>query len=63
MKPHHWAAVVVLAVVAWFVWPTPWRYDHLGPMRVREHRITGEIQKLTADGWVRLRGPAPIAGH
>lgn len=51
--------VLLLALAAaflWFVWPTPWRHDHVtledGVYPVRIHRVTGEAWMLTPeDGW------------
>lgn len=46
---------VVLAMVAWFVWPTPYRYDHMNhkgsvyPVRI--HRILGRTEYLLPTGW------------
>ena len=34
-----------------FVWPTPWRYDHIGKNPVRTNRVTGAVEILTLQGW------------
>jgi hypothetical protein len=36
---------------ALFVWPTPWRYDHIGKNPVRTNRVTGDVEILTLQGW------------
>lgn len=57
-------AIVLLMAAAGFaafVWPTLWRYDTLermggGQAMVRTHRLTGEVQTLSAKlGWVSTR--------
>ena len=45
------AAVVVAGAFAWFVWPTPYRYNADG-VPTREHRISGEKEILDGDEWV-----------
>jgi hypothetical protein len=52
----------VLAMFATYVWPTPWRYDHMTvdgeAVLVRIDRVSGEAEMLIVDeGWV------PVADH
>jgi hypothetical protein len=57
----HWKmALVVLAVTVFaaFVWPTPYRYDHLQagvwPLLIRVNRFTGQVEQWTNKrGWVK----------
>ena len=53
-RRHRLGALLVLTAgfyCALFVWPTPWRYDHIGKNPVRTHRVTGEVEILTLQGW------------
>ncbi len=49
------AVLVAFAIVAWFIWPTPYRYDRITlkgethPIRIG--RFTGEAEILFMDGW------------
>jgi hypothetical protein len=52
------AIALTLALVGYYVWPTPYRfYDSTGRlagvMGYREHRLTGLVDVLTPEGWVR----------
>lgn len=51
-------AVAALAALAYFVWPTPWRYDRIRELPVRIHRITGDAEMLTPSGWQPMRHEA-----
>lgn len=42
--------LVALALVYWG-WPTPYRYHDWGDLVVREHRLTGRLELLAANGW------------
>jgi hypothetical protein len=53
--------LLFLAVVAAFLaygWPSLYRYDHISidgdvyPVRI--HRVTGDADMLTSDGWVPM---------
>lgn len=52
---------LIIGVVFWTIWPTPYRYDHTqweGERRVvRIFRCTGSTQVLLDSGWYRLRKP------
>jgi len=41
---------LLLAFLAW-VYPTLYRYDHIGANPIRINRITGEIDFCTLQGW------------
>jgi hypothetical protein len=61
-----WAAgVVLLVVLGYLVWPTPYRYDHMGSTVVRINRVTGRAQALGSRGWHDLAaaGPAVPVQH
>lgn len=50
------AMIALAATFAYFVWPTPWRYDRLrgvegNEMPVRVNRFTGTTQLLSPNGW------------
>lgn len=54
MRALKLAAVLLFLVLfygACYVWPTPWRYDHLGATPVRWHRVTGHMQFCSFQGW------------
>jgi FKBP-type peptidyl-prolyl cis-trans isomerase FkpA len=60
-----WAALVLVVLLGWFVWPTPWRQDEatfeskVGPPRrvsTRTNRVTGQTYYLTKEGWVEAKG-------
>lgn len=54
-------AVVLLCLMALFVWPTRYRYERLGtarPRLLRIDRVTGTASALTDSGWTVLRPPA-----
>jgi hypothetical protein len=50
-------ALIVLAVlcIAYFVWPTPWRYSQLRwenrEMPTRMNRLTGKVQCWLEERW------------
>jgi hypothetical protein len=51
--------LALLYVVAMYVWPTPWRYDHMTyqgeTVIVRMDRMTGDAEMLLPDqGWVPM---------
>lgn len=58
-------AALLLALGAWYIWPTPYRDFTLraGPVVVpqgrvlaaRQHRFTREVDVLTRNGWHSLR--------
>lgn len=54
--------LALLAALAYYVWPTPWRRIVLdgtkGPYAARENRFTGQVQFLVAVGWVDVQ-PRP----
>ncbi len=54
------AVIVVLVLVAVFVWPTLYKFDKHGPRHqvIKINRITGDVSALTHQGWKNLR-PAP----
>ncbi|MBI5168584.1 MAG: hypothetical protein HZA61_03760 [Candidatus Eisenbacteria bacterium] len=52
----------LLGVFAAYVWPTPYRYDHMtvdgNIVPVRIHRVTGEADMLVPDdGWIPVEAP------
>jgi hypothetical protein len=60
MRSWRWYSKVLFALLAaafaYWVWPTPWRYDHWeGGGAIRTHRVTGRMQVLRDSGWVDLR--------
>jgi hypothetical protein len=53
------AAALLLALIAYYVWPTPYRFysasgRRAGAIGYRENRLTGSVDMLTARGWVRI---------
>ena len=53
---------LLLGLFAAFVWPTPWRYDHMtvdgNIVPVRMNRFTGAADMLLPDeGWVPVDAP------
>lgn len=66
MKP--WTAKTIIAAMlfslillfGYFVWPTPYRYDHWGEVLVRIDRRHGTAERLTAYGWRRMEPPASV---
>ena len=64
-------AVLFLAYVSVFIWPTRWRYDHLGLTPIRTDRVTGIMQFCNLHGWqyqlpplgeeITLQPPPPAA--
>ena len=53
--------LVLVFLFGWLVWPTPYRYDTIGTAHIpiRIDRLTGEAERLTGEGWVRLAPPPP----
>ena len=52
------AVALALALFGYYVWPTPYRFYEsagrlAGVMGYREHRLTGIVDVLTPEGWVR----------
>ncbi|HEY7680894.1 MAG TPA: hypothetical protein VIC04_10305 [Terriglobia bacterium] len=49
------STLILIVLVAWFVWPTPYRYDRMNfggtEFPVRTHRITGRTEILFPSGW------------
>ena len=47
--------IAVLVATVIYVWPTPWRYEHLtlkgSSHPVRIHRVTGKTEVLYQEGW------------
>jgi hypothetical protein len=72
LRPPWWIGSVIGAAAiisfALFVWPTPYRYDHIRSdgisYPVRTHRITGRTERFTLDGWgvVEPTSIAPTRG-
>ena len=61
MKHVPMLLAVVLAAALVLTWLTPWRYDHVGPVLVRTHRILGTSERLSpGQGWVMIR-PQSVA--
>ncbi|HMF10594.1 MAG TPA: hypothetical protein VKJ00_15775 [Thermoanaerobaculia bacterium] len=53
-RRHRLGALLFLTAglyCTFFVWPTPWRYDHIGKNPVRTNRVTGDVEILTLQGW------------
>jgi hypothetical protein len=53
------ALLVGVGVFGWFVWPTPYRYEHAQLIAnthvlVRVDRLSGEVDALYPYGWQRL---------
>lgn len=48
------AALIVSALGAWYVWPSPYRYFEMDGLPVREHRVSGELELMGAAGWKPL---------
>lgn len=49
---------IVASAFGAFVWPTLYRYDHMGSTVVRIHRVTGQAFLLSREGWLPL-SPVP----
>ncbi len=47
--------VVLLLLVGWFGWPTPYEHYRVGDYVLRVHRISGEVERLTLGGWEPVR--------
>jgi hypothetical protein len=58
MRTWRWYSKLLFALLvaafAYFVWPTPWRYDHTrdGTL-VRIHRVTGKTERFLITRWGR----------
>jgi hypothetical protein len=53
-QKHLWnllAAIPLLALLCWYVWPTPYIVTNEGSRLYRVHRFTGQRQELTTYGW------------
>ena len=65
MRSWRWYSKVLFALLvvafAYWVWPTPWRYDHTQVGRlhlpVRTHRITGRAEMLSGTTWEQRKPP------
>jgi hypothetical protein len=60
MKRMGWAGVVglllVLVLLGWFVWPTPYEYVDVAGLRARRHRITHKVEVFVPQkGYVPAR--------
>jgi hypothetical protein len=42
---------LILFYIAIFVWPTRWRYDHMGATPIRWDRVTYRMQFCNLHGW------------
>lgn len=49
-------ALVLAAVLAFafFIWPGQWKYDRLGEVPMRTHRVSGESELFAFGEWVSL---------
>lgn len=47
---------LLVAAFAYWVWPTPWRYDHVREIPIRTHRVTDRAQMFRGD-WESLPPP------
>jgi len=64
-------AMVLTAIIAfaWLVWPTPWLYHTTQGIRLREHRWSGRMERLSPTrGWLPVLntvegGGRPRAAH
>ena len=54
MKIATWISIaVVMLLLGWFAWPTPWRYHSVGQQLVRIHGVTRAVEHHDSiDGWV-----------
>lgn len=56
---HAWRiiALILLLIFAWFVWPTPYRYDQykffLYDTPIRINRFTDEVEILSSGKWIK----------
>lgn len=56
------AVLLLLGLFAFYVWPTMYRYDHMGrgsgyTYPVRIHRVSGKAEMLTPYGWHEVKSP------
>jgi hypothetical protein len=60
----YWRVVLVLAILfvlafAAFIWPTPWRYEHVYALNHGRayciNRFTGSVYQYGANGWEPVR--------
>lgn len=56
------AGVVLAVLFLAYVWPTLYKYDHLGQIPVRTNRFTGAVERLTLDGWLEGGGAVTPQG-
>lgn len=49
--------LLTASTMVW-VWPTPWRYDHVENTTARTNRFPGQVQTLTLKGWQTVSAPA-----
>lgn len=47
-------ALVVIGLLAIFVWPTQWQYHEVGRLLVKTNRFTGVTFLFSVDGWTRV---------
>jgi hypothetical protein len=59
------AVLLVVSCVAWFVWPTPYRFDTMrsgsSSVPVRINRFSGEAERLTVVGWRAMQSSPATA--
>ncbi len=53
-------ALLATFYVTLFIWPTPWRYDHVGKTPVRTNRITDQVEYLNLQGWQPALPPVDV---
>ena len=51
---YRWIVTVSLLLLAWWVWLTPYHYEHQGPQLIRIDRITGETSALYEYRWYHV---------
>jgi hypothetical protein len=54
----HWTLIILIIVMTSFFVATPYQYFIVGSGNtlVRVHRISGETERLSGDGWKRMGG-------
>ena len=55
----HWLMLLVIAVLAFFLWVSPYRYEKMGQRIVRIKRFSGEAEILRVDGWKTMKPRVP----
>jgi hypothetical protein len=59
------ALLIVIALFAWLVWPTPYSYRNYKPdgttYLLRLHRFSGNVDKMTGSGWEPMKPYALLA--